>query len=458
MSYENKNSKEILNLNNLCNQDKRLHKNNKKDPEEPSFATLVFLIIAIFISLIRLYFVFKYRESFIEPFENFLTIYYTENNKLQLKSEEEQFGVREEKNNTFFFVRGIIENKMLFLKLKFKNPKSEQVLSLFLDTGSSRVVLDTTLIPEPLSNMMKNYYFGNRTDLSLCSGLYNQLFNEQVNYEDRSYNTATGYLTVFYGNGRLQFDVVSHAIISINTSYDTLFANNKRNSILGVGFRFGDFYTNSFFKSSVEHLKSVHRKKVPKLFSLIFEDKKFSAYIGKNIRKYNWFSLNLKKAMSHNVIEVKAMTINNTKTNENSFFVLFDTGANVTAIEEGFFDSFITALKKACSEVSGEVKIEQNNNSNLQYKVCSKTKILNVSIILETDKIKITFPLESFLAFNPTKEEFCGIFYSQKHYTIIGCPCLIKCFDMYLDGDFNKIGFRKHKNADELCSIEYTTD
>ena len=367
-------------------------------------------------------------------------------------------------DDAFFFIRGEIglSYTLPFGIINFKDNNKQETKRVLIDTGSFQTVLKSELTLQELSeDEIVEVLSGQSLTQTECPSPYEERLCNVQSYMSVSFITLIGLLHFVDNKASEQhsFPVVLQKILSFNGSYRSIVLNNESLSALGVGFMNGNFRSNGFFDGVLTHLDTVHKKKVPRVFSMVFHGNGFSAFIGKEVDESSFVSVKLPKNKFYNVFEVRSLFVNETKVNKAKTFFFFDTGSTAICLSPVYFDAFMEALKKGVpSERRTELKFEEESLGSDKKVVVTATKdvVENVTVVLELENAKMVLPLAS-LIYIKDGENRKGTFYSSRKtwYSFFNFKAVRTCFDFFMDGDKNIIGFKKTESANKQCFVGY---
>ena len=191
---------------------------------------------------------------------------------------------------------------------------------------------------------------------------------------------------------------------------------------------------------------------MPNVLNIVFENKEFSVFIGKEVDENSYVSIDL--ITNYNYFEVNEVLVEQKKTNSQKELFLIVTGSNVTFLSDTYFSNFITTLKNI-SHYGKSITFRETNSLIKEYIIEASSDFASkIMITLTLDKIKIVLPLISFLPIGSDQKKF-GIFLviNNTDFSILSFYTIKSCFDFFMNGDKNTIGFKLTRFAHKLCSI-----
>ena len=219
------------------------------------------------------------------------------------------------------------------------------------------------------------------------------------------------------------------------------------------------------FDGVITYLESVHKKKIPHTVNLVFNGEgNFSIFIGKEICENKYVSVKLIENMNLNVLEVKSIWINKTKVTETTTFLYFDmSNYEYIDLSSVYFSDFLDILKKELKNNKGGgkvrfdyAKLSTSRKKSVKIEI-SKNIISEVNITFKLNNAEMVFPLRALFPYtNRIRKTYTGYFFENKNKHSEFCIYILsKCFNFYIDGDKNTIGFEKSQSAKYKCSVEY---
>ena len=238
-------------------------------------------------------------------------------------------------------------------------------------------------------------------------------------------------------------------------------------TVFGINFFNANFKSSAFFDGVITYLESVHKKKIPHTVNLVFKTRpRFSIFVGKEICENKYVSVKLIENMNLNVLEVKSIWINKTKVTETTTFLYFDmSNYEYIDLSSVYFSDFLDILKKELKNNKGGgkvrfdyAKLSTSRKKSVKIEI-SKNIISEVNITFKLNNAEMVFPLRALFLYkyqNEKEKKYIGYFFENENEHSEFCFYILsRCFNFYIDGDKNTIGFEKSQSAKYKCSVEY---
>ena len=361
------------------------------------------------------------------------------------------------KRTSEFVIQGFIIQGVSMGSLLIGSLDSPQRLVAIVDTGSSSLVAKGKFAVEPLTDAEISDYFENHlykyTLERTCPVHYEEFLCTEANYGSESLLTALSKTNVFLQEGG-SFSAFLEYIVGKTDHSSDFFKDSEIASIIGVGYQDGEFATNSFWVAARAALLERSSEKVPNTFALRFVGKRFDAVFGAQVVDTEFVWLPLGNEIWNTTV-LEGMWTNSgservqllTRTN-----ILFDTGSNVVSIPQRQLSAFKQKLAGVLKH-SPEWLIEENDKyDNIFYLCTSSNFAIGTQLIFETGAAMV-LDLADFLVFK-VDEYKCAVFIGDENTNllIVGLSAW-KGFDLVLDGDKNRLGFKPNKNLCQFCSV-----
>ena len=356
-----------------------------------------------------------------------------------------------------FRIHGHIIQGVPFGALHVGSADNPQRLVFLIDTGSNHFVAKGKFALQPLTEIEVEKYFENNPNKfflqQTCPSGFEAFVCTEADYLSASFLTALGKTNIFSRQG-WSFLTVLEYILGKTDHSPEFFKKSKIVSLLGVGYQNGDFMTNDFLVSARTALIERGSEEVPKTFTLSFLKDKLEAEVGERTvnKEFVWFPL---RSGSLNTTTINELCLDSQyksiklleRTN-----VLFDTGSNVVSLPFRQFAPFKKGLAQMLAKIP-DCFMEDDEHLNNAFYLCVPDGFeMETRISFETGAVMV-LNFADFLPFEVEGNK-CSLFIGdeQNDLLIIGLSAW-KGFDLVLDGDRNRIGFKPNENCCKFCSI-----
>ena len=151
------------------------------------------------------------------------------------------------------------------------------------------------------------------------------------------------------------------------------------------------------------------------------------------------------------------ISMNQTEIATNTFLLFTITGNHVK-IASAYYETFMQILRNIFDDKKEEEVSWNKINTEKEELVFIETTenvLKGITVNLEYNNAKMVIPLINFFSFD--EYQMKGVFHrTEDPYLIFGLPMVKNCFDFFLNGNTNIIGFKKTKAAREECCVEYS--
>ena len=354
-----------------------------------------------------------------------------------------------------FLIKGEMDPKYKLpigtLTFAYRNNKVE-TKQFILDTFSYNIILNSNSM---LQSFSKEEYTGFLYNPELtkkhCPSPFEKHFCLSRKYLDAKYTNLVLKINMFdtRRSNKESFEVISELIVTVDNA-DNSYLIEKGFSVLGIGYLYNGFDYNYFLDSLFKYIENTHKKEIPKVLSMVFEGRKFFVSFGKKIDVNSYFSIEILE--DNDSFEVDNIFIGKKKINKEKQPFFVTTGYNINILASNFFDDFIKTLKLEKQVTVQELKLNSFEGFRVEI---SDNIFLDTMITLELGNIKMIIPLRSFLPFHSNGKRWGNFVIESDQYSHITYYTIQSCFDFFMNGDNNTIGFKLTSVAEKMCSLEY---
>ena len=372
-------------------------------------------------------------------------------------------------NNDFYSVEGVfVVSYLPRIKITLEDTSNKSKIEvMYLQTNKSFLMLNNRFVPQNISEKQKQEYYLLNQHLEKVNcpiSSYKDYLCISRTHKKKILTNVVGILYLIDENsGSQKFPIISEIVLQNKWLDDKNTYRENVLPVLSIGFLNSNFKSNTLFDGVLTHLERAHNKKIPQTFSVFFERKKFSIFVGKEICENEYVSVKLIERMNYNVLEVKSIYINESKVTETPTFLYFGIRKNTqTYLSSVYFDNFINVLKKEMDDLKriggrGTYTVENRFSGKKEVKITASKYISSsyTHIIFNLNNARMIFPLKSLLPrYLGKMESHQGFFFeSKRDYSEFCFHAIGKCFDFYIDGDKNTIGFKEAPDSNETCSF-----